>query len=84
MKSNKSVREAKGHNKGFEEAIVGVECYYLFLAFLYLDSVKHMNNVELSIELDYTELRERFLEEGEGVTVLDSDSIQCPVVDVKS
>ncbi len=43
-----------------------------------------MNNVELSIELGYTELRERFLEEGEGVTVLDSDSIQCPVVDVKS
>ena len=43
-----------------------------------------MNNVELSIELGYTELRERFLEEGEGITVLDSNNIQRLIVDVKS
>jgi hypothetical protein len=43
--------------------------------FFYLDSVKHMNNVKLSIELSYTKLRERFLKKEKRVTVLDSDYI---------
>jgi hypothetical protein len=34
-----------------------------------------MNNVKLSIELDCTKLKERFLEKGKRVTVLDYNYI---------
>ena len=83
MKSSRGVGETKGHNKGFKETVAGVECSHPFLAFFYLYLVERVNNVELSVELSYTELRECFLEEGEGVTVFNSDSIQCLVVDAK-
>ena len=83
LKSSRGVGEAKGHNKGFKETIAGVECSHPFLAFFYLYLVERVNNVELSVELGCTKLRECFLEKGEGVTVLDSDSIQRSVVDAK-
>jgi hypothetical protein len=40
-----------------------------------LNSVKHINNVKLSIELGCTKLRERFLEKRKRVIVLDYDYI---------
>jgi hypothetical protein len=43
--------------------------------FFYLDSVKHMNNVKLSIELSCIKLKKRFLEKGKKVTVLDYNYI---------
>jgi hypothetical protein len=51
LKSSKDVKKAKKHYKGFKKTIAGVKCRYLFLAFFYLNSVKHVNNVKLSIEL---------------------------------
>jgi hypothetical protein len=75
LKSGWGVKEAKGHYKGFKETVAGVKCRYLFLAFFYPDSVEHMNNVKLSIELSCTKLKERFLEKGKRVTVLDCDYI---------
>ena len=33
LKSSRGVREAKGHNKGFKEAVAGVKYIHLFLAF---------------------------------------------------
>jgi hypothetical protein len=75
LESGWGVKKAKGHYKGFKETIAGVKCCYLFLAFFYLNSVKHVNNVKLSIELGCTKLRERFLEKRKKVTVLDRDCI---------
>jgi hypothetical protein len=35
--------------------------------FFYLNTIKHVNNVKLSIELSCTKLKERFLEKEERV-----------------
>ena len=43
--------------------------------FFYLNSVKHINNVKLSIKLSYTKLKKRFLKKEKKVTVLNCDCI---------
>jgi hypothetical protein len=58
--SNKGVKKAKDHYKGFKEAISDVKYNYLFLVFFNLDLVKHVSNIKLSIELGYTKLKKRF------------------------
>ena len=75
LKSSKSISETKRHDKCFEKAIAGIKYRYLFLTFFDSYSVKGINNVELSIELSNTKLRQGLLEEGEGVAVLDCDYI---------
>jgi hypothetical protein len=75
LKSSWGIKKAKGHYKGFKEAVASVKYRYLFLAFFYPDSVEHVNNVKLSIELGCTKFKERFLKKGERITVLDSDCI---------
>jgi hypothetical protein len=75
LKSGWGVKEAKRYYKGFKETVAGVKCCYLFLAFFYLDLVKRVNNVKLSIELGCIKLKKRFLEKGKRVTVLDCDCI---------
>jgi hypothetical protein len=75
LESGWGVKEAKEHYKGFKETVAGVKCRHLFLTFFYLDSVEHVNNVKLSIELSCTKLRERFLKKGKRVTVLDCNRI---------
>jgi hypothetical protein len=61
LKSDKGVKKAKKYYKSFKKTIVSVKYYYLFLVFFYLNLVKHMNNVKLSIKLDYTKLKECLL-----------------------
>ena len=61
LKGSRGIRKAKGHNKCFEKAIASVKCRYLFMAFLDLYIVKGVNNVELSVELGFTKLRQCFL-----------------------
>jgi hypothetical protein len=84
LESSRGIKKAKEYYKGFKETIASIKYHYLFLAFLYLDSVEHINNVKLSIELGCTKLKERFLKKRERVTVLDSDCIQRLVINVKS
>jgi hypothetical protein len=59
LKSNQGIKKAKRYYKGFKKTIVNVKCYYLFLVFFYPDSVKHVNNVKLNIELSYIKLKKR-------------------------
>ena len=75
LKGNKGIKKAKGYNKCFKEAIVSVKYRYLFVAFLDLYMVKGVNNVKLSVELGFTKLRQCFLEQGKGVSVLDYDYV---------
>jgi hypothetical protein len=75
LKSNRSISKTKRYNKCFKKAIVGIKCRYLFLTFFDLYLVKGINNVKLSVKLSYTKLRQSFLEEGEGVAVLDYNYI---------
>jgi hypothetical protein len=55
--------------------LTNVKCCYLFLALFYPDSVKHISNVKLSIELGYIKLKERFLKKREKITVLNYNYI---------
>ena len=71
LESSRRIKKAKGHNKCFKKAIVSVKYYYLFLAFFNLYIVKGVDNVKLSVKLSFTKLRQYFLEQGEGVLVLD-------------
>ena len=57
LKSSKSVRKAKGHDKCFKKAIASVKCRHLFVAFFDSYVVKGVNNVKLSIKLCFTKLR---------------------------
>jgi hypothetical protein len=75
LKSGWGVKEAKKHYKGFKETVAGVKYCYLFLAFFYPDSVKHVNNVKLSIELGCIKLKKRFLKKRKRVTVLNYNCI---------
>jgi hypothetical protein len=68
-------KNAKEYYKGFKETIAGFKCCYLFLAFFYLNSVEHINNVKLSIELSCAKLRECFLKKRKKVIVLDYNYI---------
>jgi hypothetical protein len=71
----RGIRKAKGHNKCFEKAIASVKCRYLFVAFLNSYIVKGVNNVELGVELGFAKLRQCFLEQGKGVSVLNCDYV---------
>jgi hypothetical protein len=75
LKSSRSIKKAKGHNKCFKKAIASVKCRYLFVAFLDSYVVKGVNNVKLSVELGFTKLRQCFLEQGKGVLILDYDYV---------
>jgi hypothetical protein len=75
LKGGRGIKEAKGHNKCFKKAIASVKCRYIFIAFLDLYVVKSVNNVELSVELSFTKLRQCFLEQEKGVLVLDYDYV---------
>ena len=75
LKSSRSVRKAKGHDKCFEKAIASVKCRHLFMAFLDSYVVKGVNNVELGVELGFAKLRQCFLKQGKGVSVLDCDYV---------
>jgi hypothetical protein len=75
LKSSRSISKTKRHNKCFKKAIAGIKYRYLFLTFFDLYLVKGINNVELSVELSYTKLRQSLLEEGKGVAVLDYNYI---------
>jgi hypothetical protein len=44
-------------------------------SFFYLDLVKHINNVKLSIKLSYTKLKERFLKKKKRIIVLNCNCI---------
>jgi archaellum biogenesis protein FlaJ (TadC family) len=61
--------------KGFKKLIISIKYCYLFLAFFYLDLVKHINNIKLNIKLSYTKLKKRFLKKKKKITVLDCDYI---------
>jgi len=75
LKGGRGIRKAKGHDKCFEKAIASVKCRHLFMAFLDSYVVKGVNNVELSVELGFTKLRQCFLKQGKGVSVLDYDYV---------
>jgi hypothetical protein len=75
LKSDKDVKKAKRYYKGFKKTVTNIKYCYLFLAFFYSDSFKHVNNVKLSIELGYIKLRERLLKKKKKVIVLNCDYI---------
>jgi hypothetical protein len=75
LKGGRGIRKAKGHNKCFKKTIASVKCCYLFMAFLDSYMVKGVNNVELGVELSFTKLRQCFLKQGKGVSVLDCDYV---------
>jgi hypothetical protein len=75
LKSNKDVKKAKKYYKGFKETIIGVKYRYLFLAFFYLNSVTHINNIKLSIKLSCTKLKKRLLKKKKRIIILNYDYI---------
>jgi hypothetical protein len=75
LESGRRIRKAKGHDECFKKAIASVKCCYLFLAFFDLYIVKGVDNVKLSVKLGFAKLRQCFLEQGEGVLVLNCDCV---------
>jgi hypothetical protein len=60
LRTDHCVSHGSWDDKGFKETIISVKCYYLFLVFFYSDSVKHINNIKLSIKLSCIKLKSIF------------------------
>jgi len=73
LEGNRAVGHSEEHYKRFEEAAVSTEDHFLFISGL--DA-----NVEFCKVSSSTELRDKFGDEGERISVLDSHSIQCMIV----
>jgi len=73
LEGNRAVGHSEEHYKRFEEAAVSAEDHFLFISGLDAD-------VEFCKVSSSTELRDKFGDEGERISVLDSHSIQCMIV----
>ena len=56
------------------------ECSLLFFIFLHLDTVEGTNNFKLGVPHSFAKLVQYLLDQWQGVTVLDGDSVECSVV----
>ena len=73
LEGNRAVGHSEEHYKRFEEAAVSVEDHFLFISGL--DADIKFCKVSSSMEL-----RDKFGDERERISVLDSHSIQCIIV----
>jgi hypothetical protein len=71
----KALKKPNNIIRVLKKTIISVKYCYLFLAFFYLNLVKHINNIKLSIELSCIKLKECFLEQRERIIVLNCNCI---------
>jgi len=75
-----TIGHSEEHHKRFEEATVGVEGCFLFISRLYVYIIETPLDVKFCEVLGSTELGDKFRDEGEGVSVLDSYGVQHAIV----
>jgi len=75
-----TVGHSEEHYKGFEEAAIGTEGCLLFVSRLDSYVIETPSDVKLCEVLSSAELGDELGDEGEGVPVLDSDSVQRAIV----
>jgi len=75
-----TVGHSEEHYKGFEEAVIGMEGCLPFVSGLDTYVIETPSDVKLCEVLSSTELGDEFRDEGEGVPVLDSYSVQHTIV----
>ena len=72
--------EAKEHNEGFVQAVVGLEGSLPFITFLYPDIVEAPADIKLGEVLGAAEFRDEFWDERKQVLVLDGHGVQRMVI----
>ena len=84
LKGGRGVGKTKGHDQCFIQSVPGHEGRHRLMAVGDPDVIECRCNVELGEVLGRTQLGERFSNQREGVTVLDRNSVEGPVVDTKA
>ena len=80
LECSRAVGYSKEHHKGFEEAAIGAEGRLSFISGLDAHIVEIPLDVKFCEVLGFTELGDKFGDEGDGVFVLDGYGIQCAIV----
>ena len=80
MEGNGAVGHSKEHYEGFEEAVIGVEGRFLLISRLDAYIIEAPVNVEFCEVLSSAELRDKFGDEGERISVLDGHGVQHAIV----
>jgi len=78
--SGRTVGYSEEHRERFKEAVVGVEGHFPFISGLDAYVIETPLDIELCEVPGSTELENEFEDEGEGVSVLNSHSIQHAIV----
>ena len=80
MEGSGAVGHSEEHHEGFEEAAIGVEGCFPFISGLDAYIIEAPADVEFCEVFSSVELRDEFGDEGEGISVLDSHSVQRAIV----
>jgi len=75
-----TVGHSEEHYEGFEETVIGMEGYLPFVSRLDTYIIETLSDIKLGEVLGSGELGDEFRDEGEGVPVLDSYSVQHVIV----
>jgi len=80
LESSGTIGHSEEHYEWFEEAMVGTESRLPFIFGLDAYIIEAPTNIKFCEVLGSTELRDKFGDDRERVSVLDSYSIQCAIV----
>jgi len=80
LEGSRAVGHSKKYHKGFKEAAIGVEGHFLFISGLNVYIIEAPVDIKFCEVFSSAELRDKFRDEGERISVLDSHSIQCTIV----
>jgi len=80
LEDDGTVGHSEEHYKGFKEAMIGMEGCLPFVSGLNTYVIETPSDVKLHEVLGSAELGDEFGDEGEGVPVLDSYSVQCVII----
>jgi len=80
LESSGAVGHSEEHHKGFEEATIGAKGCFPFISGLDVYIIEVPANVEFCEVFSSAELRDKFGDEGERISVLDGHSVQHAIV----
>jgi len=80
LEGNRTISHSEEHHKRFKEATIGVEGRFPFISGLDTYIIETLVDIKFCEVPGSTELEDKSGDEWEGVSVLDSYSIQCAIV----
>jgi len=80
LEGNRAVGHSEEHHKGFEEVAIGMKGHFPFISGLDVYIIEAPADVEFCEVFSSTELKDKFGDKGERISVLDNHGVQCAIV----